>query len=292
MEEIKYTIYKLIDPITNEIRYVGLTFNSLKQRLRSHCSEKSKSHKSNWINKLKKQGFKPIIESIESDISSHEEVCEREIYWIGKLKSEGNPLTNMASGGNKNKIMSEETRKKMSESAKKRKFKLVFSDETKKILSEKTKKRFENEEERKKLRIANKRYEDSKTDEQKLKDILIQDCKKVYQYDKDMNLINIYPSIRNAAKINGLHDSNISKCCKHKIVYVGGYVWRYLGDNEPPKYKNRKEVLQYDQDMNLIKEYISVRKASLETGINDASIGYVCKGKYKSAGGFLWKYKD
>ena len=49
MEEIKYTIYKLIDPITNEVRYVGLTFNTLKQRLKSHCSEKSKSHKSNWV---------------------------------------------------------------------------------------------------------------------------------------------------------------------------------------------------------------------------------------------------
>lgn len=34
MEEIKYTIYKLIDPISNEIRYIGLTFNDLKQRLK------------------------------------------------------------------------------------------------------------------------------------------------------------------------------------------------------------------------------------------------------------------
>ena len=292
MEEIKYTIYKLIDPITNEIRYVGLTFNDLKQRLRAHCSEKSKSHKSNWIQKLKRQGFKPIIESIESDISSYEEVCEREIYWIDKLKSEGSPLTNMASGGNKNKKMSEETRKRMSIAQKKRKFKLVVSEETKKVLSEKAKKRFENEEERERLRIANKRYEESKTDEQKLKDILIQDCKKVYQYDKDMNLINIYPSVNNAAKINGLHNSNISKCCKHKIVCVGGYVWRYEGDTKPPKYKNRREVLQYDMYMNLIAEYPNFSRASLETGVSDVSIGDVCKGKYKSAGGFIWKYKN
>ncbi len=36
MEEIKYTIYKLIDPVSNDIRYIryiGLTFNTLKQRL-------------------------------------------------------------------------------------------------------------------------------------------------------------------------------------------------------------------------------------------------------------------
>jgi group I intron endonuclease len=274
MDEFRYTIYKLIDPITNEIRYVGLTFNTLKQRLKSHCSEKSKSHKSNWIQKLRSIGVKPIIESIEIDILSYNEVCEREIYWIDKLKSEGNPLTNMATGGNKNKKMSDETRKKMSDSAKRRKYKLVLSDETKKILSEKAKKRFKKEEE-------------SKTDLQKLKDILVQDCRKVYQYDKNMNLITIYPSINNAAKINGLHNSNISKCCKGKVVFVGGYVWRYEGDIEPPKYKNRKEVLQYDEHMNLIYEYGNIRIASLETGISDVCIGDVCKGKYKSAGGFL-----
>lgn len=62
----------------------------------------------------------------------------------------------MASGGNKNKKMSDETRRKMSESAKNRDFKLVLSDETKKILSEKAKERFNDDNERERLRIANK----------------------------------------------------------------------------------------------------------------------------------------
>ena len=84
MENIKYTIYKLIDPITNEIRYIGLTFNELKQRLKSHCSEKSKSHKSNWIQSLRNKGLRPIIESIEDDILSYDEVCDKEIFYINK----------------------------------------------------------------------------------------------------------------------------------------------------------------------------------------------------------------
>lgn len=292
MEEIKYTIYKLIDPITNEVRYIGLTFNSLKQRLKSHYSEKSKSHKSNWVQKLRSQGLKPIIESIESDISSYEEVCEREIYWIEKYKSEGHRLTNMASGGNKNKKMSNETRRKMSESAKNRDFKLVLSDETKKILSEKAKERFNDENERERLRIANKRYEDSKSDEQKLQDILKQKNKFVVQYDKDMKFINEYPSINNAAKINKLDIGNLIKCCKHKVVFVGGYVWRYKGDTTPPNYKNRKVVLQYDMDNNLISEYDNIRNASLETGISYSGIRLVCNKKRKSAGGFIWRYKN
>jgi group I intron endonuclease len=291
MENIKYTIYKLIDPISNEIRYIGLTFNDLNQRLKSHCSEKSKSHKSNWIQQLKSKGLKPIIESIEDNILSYDAVCYREIYWIEKYKSEGHPLTNMASGGNKNKKMSDETRKKMSDSAKNRNFKLVLSDETKILISERTKKRFKDDKEREKLRISNKRYEDSKTEEQKLNDILIQNPKKVYQYDKDMNLISNYPSIKNAERTTGISSSNIAKCCKHKVTFVSGYVWRFEGDLTPPKYKNRKEVLKYDINMNLLEEYENIRKASLDTNVSDSSIRLCCNNKRSSAGGFIWKYK-
>lgn len=227
MENIKYTIYKLIDPITNEIRYIGLTFNELKQRLKSHCSEKSKSHKSNWVQSLRNKGLKPIIESIEDNILSYDEVCDKEIFYINKYKLEGHKLTNMASGGNKNKKMSDETRNKMSESAKNRNFKLVLSTDTKKIISEKTKKRFEDDYEREKLRISNKKYENSKTEEQKLKDILIQNTKSVFQYDKDMNLISEYISIRDAERRTNINRSNISKCCNGKVKSAGGYIWKY-----------------------------------------------------------------
>lgn len=242
MEEIKYTIYKLIDPNTNQIRYIGLTFNELNQRLKSHLSEPGKSHKIYWINKLKKQGLKPIIESIEEEISTYEIACEREIYYIDYFKSIGCDLTNMATGGNKNKKMSDETKKKMSDSQKKRheKFKMKLSDEIIEIIRRSTIERFKNLQEREKLRISNKRYEDSKTPEQKLQDILIQNSKRVYQYDKCMNLIEIFPSIRDAERKTGFDRGNIAKCCKNKVVFVGGYVWRFEGDLTPPQYKNRK----------------------------------------------------
>jgi len=242
METIKYTIYKLIDPTDNKVRYIGLTFNDLRMRLKSHLSEPGKSHKIFWIKKLKKQGLKPIIESVEENISTYDEACQREIYYIDHFKSLGFDLTNMATGGNKNKKMSEESRKRMSESQKKRyeTFKLKLSDETKQILRSSSIERFKNPEEREKLRIANKRYEDSKTPEQKLNDILIQDSKQVYQYDKDMNLIEIFPSIRDAERKTGFDRGNIAKCCKNKVVFVGGYVWRFEGDLRPPQYKNRK----------------------------------------------------
>ena len=249
MEEIKYTIYKLIDPITNEIRYIGLTFNDLKQRLKSHCSDVNKTHKSNWVRKLKSQGFKPIIEPVEENISSYEECCSREIYYIQYYRNIGCNLTNSASGGGVNFKMSDETRKKMSESQKKRyeTYKLVLSEETKAVLSQKAKEKFENDEEREKLRIANKRYEDSKSEEQKLQDVLAQDCKTIYQYDKNMNFIMSYPSIRNAAKETSVERSNIKKSADKKCPTAGGFVWRFEGDLTPPTYKKKKYLCDIEK---------------------------------------------
>ena len=53
-------------------------------------------------------------------------------------------------------------------------------------------------------------------------------------------------------------------------------------------------VLQYDLSMNLIKEHQSIKGAAIEINITPIQISRVCAGKkyYKSAGGFVWKYKD
>ena len=52
--------------------------------------------------------------------------------------------------------------------------------------------------------------------------------KKVAKYDINGNLLEIYNSIREAAKENGVCESGISSCClgrKHYDV-VGGYIWK------------------------------------------------------------------
>ena len=259
-------------------------------RLKSHLSEPGKSHKIFWIKKLKKQGLKPLIESVEENISTYEEACQREIYFIDYFKSIGCDLTNMTSGGDKNKKMSEESKKKISESLKKRykTFKLKFSDQAKDMIRKSTIERFKDPKEREKLRIANKRYEDSKTHEQKLNDILIQDSKKVYQYDKDMNLIEIFVSIRDVVRKSGIVRANISKCCHHKVVAVGGFIWRFEGDLTPPQYKNRKVVLQYDLDGNFIKEWNS----GLEAKEKYNGVYSALNNRSKTSGGYIWKYKN
>lgn len=49
-------------------------------------------------------------------------------------------------------------------------------------------------------------------------------------------------------------------------------------------------VLQYDLNNNFIKEYFGVREAERQTKISH--IAEVCGGYRKTAGGYIWKWKD
>lgn len=49
-------------------------------------------------------------------------------------------------------------------------------------------------------------------------------------------------------------------------------------------------IAQYDLSGNLIREWMSVTEASIETGIDGSCITKCAKGKRKTAGGFIWKY--
>lgn len=50
-------------------------------------------------------------------------------------------------------------------------------------------------------------------------------------------------------------------------------------------------VVQYDKQLNFIKEYPSGREAMRQTGVNDRGISRCCRGLAKSAGGYIWKHK-
>ncbi len=95
--ENNISIYKLIDPETNEVRYVGKTIQKLSNRLASHISVSKKDTKKDychcWIKSLLFKGLSPIIKLIEetSDIN-------RECYWINYYKGI-TKLTNFSDGG-------------------------------------------------------------------------------------------------------------------------------------------------------------------------------------------------
>jgi len=54
---------------------------------------------------------------------------------------------------------------------------------------------------------------------------------------------------------------------------------------------NKKPVIQYNKNMEFIKEFIGVREAARQTGCYDSSITMCCKGRLKTTKGFKFKYK-
>lgn len=57
-------------------------------------------------------------------------------------------------------------------------------------------------------------------------------AKRVYQYDRDMNLIRVYDSVRSAANELNIKNQNICSCCLGKTKTAGGYIWKYYETKE------------------------------------------------------------
>jgi hypothetical protein len=136
-----YKIYGLVDPRTNEIRYVGKTKRTLRVRLRAHINDRPKSntYKHNWINQLKQINLEPII--IELELCDENTWIEREKYWISYFEN----LTNLTTGGEGCDYFKKEILKKISTKVKK-----AWENEDYRNNISKQRKKFWTEENRKK----------------------------------------------------------------------------------------------------------------------------------------------
>ncbi len=98
-------------------------------------------------------------------------------------------------------------------------------------------------------------------------------------------------TVEEAWEVSQYYDS-ITDLCNHASV-----AYRILKEAGllSKRYPNsvRKAVLQYSLDGEFIKEWPNAYAASHGLGMNiNGDIGLVCKEKKKSAGGFIWKYKE
>jgi hypothetical protein len=116
-------IYGLIDPITNEIRYIGKS-NNPQKRYPQHINEAklNNTKKSNWIKKLLREYKRPELFIIDEVSKNNWQFWEE--HYISLFKSWGFNLTNQTKGGGAdyeyflNKPQSEETKQKKSLSLK------------------------------------------------------------------------------------------------------------------------------------------------------------------------------
>ena len=182
-----------------------------------NCARKKYNHKSLWNYK--------VLEYCGID-----KLDERERYYI-ELYDTINNGYNCESGGNENKIVSDESKQKMSE-AKKGKYCGENSPLYGKHLTE---------EHKSKLSEARKgennpMYGKHRDDETRIKISKAHDKRKipVSQYTIEGVFIASYESIHEAQRLTNIYRATISRCCKGIQKTAGGFKWAY---KNPPLLK-------------------------------------------------------
>jgi hypothetical protein len=89
----RYTVYRLVDPLTSQIRYVGQTRHP-SERLLQHLSAPGSQAMIEWIQSLKSQGVKPCFEVIVEDLTETE-ALHKEKDMIEAYRLQGYPLLNV-----------------------------------------------------------------------------------------------------------------------------------------------------------------------------------------------------
>ena len=123
----------------------------------------------------------------------------------------------------------------------------------------------------------------------------IKSTKTIKQFDSERNLINEFYNMQVAKLTTGIRG-------RLDRYSSGGYYWttenhfdkeRFL-KKDSNKTNRCKKVLQIDSEGKIIAEYMGVRIAGKETGIDYRSISAVAAGSKirKTAGGYQWKYKN
>lgn len=242
-------IYELIDPRTNETRYIGKTIQPDK-RLALHIEEakyrKTRiSHKTSWMRGLLKFNMVPIFNIID-EIEITEQADYFEKFYIALYKSWGINLTNMTNGGGggdtfTNRPDKELRREKIREGGVRR-----YSDPLERVRhSKKCKDAWNNDKKelaRQKTKDLWKSY-DSITYEKRIKQCIAQISNQevrmrslaamvksrqipIYEIDKFGNIINEYKSTTDAARILNLNQSKISDVINNKRKSTGGKFFR------------------------------------------------------------------
>lgn len=223
-----------------------------------------------FANAILKYGWGNFDHEIIASNLTKEEADNFEKLLIEKLNTM-NPKCgyNLREGGH-NSCISEEQKKKISESLKGN----IISESARKKLSDGMKGRF--------LGVNSP-------------------CaKKIVQYDMQGNLIKIWDSISDAARKLKLDPGHIAKCCHNTDGYfktAGGCIWRFFGVeltkeyvNECNQYKRSRCISQYSLSKELICIYENMKEAELKTGVDHSNISACCNGRRKVAGGFIWRY--
>lgn len=227
------SIYILLDPRNQEIRYIGKTIKKLEYRLVEHLCEKSNNKRKAWIRSLDKLGLKPIIEEI--DFCDWKESSFWEIHYISLYKSWGCRLTNMTEGGDgalgwkpskQNKINMSNAQKGTKLGENNPFFGKKHSVETIKLIGNVHRGKIRTQED--KLKQSNTiKANNWKPSENMMLRMIETHGKRVIQLSLDMKFLDKFYTIKEASESIKGKPNGIVKCCKGNLKTYYGFIWMY-----------------------------------------------------------------
>lgn len=246
--ERRYSVYIHTTP-SGKV-YVGMTGRDPLVRWRNGTGYSGSKY---FDHAIKKYGWENIKHEVVLTNLTKQEACNAEKELIKKYDS-----TNMEKGynrtfgGEEGLVFTPETKKKISEKSRQHHASLeyrraasewmrkrVVSEETRQKISEAQKGRkpvilpretIERLAKEKKERYSSKKWkEDHKEQLTKLASYGTRKAKKVVQYTLAGEYVMEYKSMKEAGRCTGIRDGNICKCCKGMVKTAGGYIWQYAG---------------------------------------------------------------
>lgn len=240
-------IYGWYNTLT-DMWYIGQTIDE-KRRFKTHVDWAiNKKDNNRFHNALRKYGLDKFVYCVLEDNVLKENLNMMEIDWIEYYDSYYSGY-NLTTGGDTNYMVSEEIRRKISESHKGKKTwnsgkTNIYSDETKRKQSESHKGKIPwnkgipmTEEARKKSSESHKSprpwmigkhpsEETRKKISESKKSQITWNHMPVSKYDLNGNFIKTYPSIREAIKQNS-RCTALAAVCKGLRKTAGGFIWKY-----------------------------------------------------------------
>jgi len=245
-----YSIYMHECP--NGKKYIGQTKQKCADRWRNGCGYHNNAY---FDNAIKKYGWENIKHTILATTEDKDEAGKLEKYYISLYDTTNREKGfNHSIGGTasvEGYHHTEESKKKISESSKRRKQseKNIISRRLAKIRS---------------VKVYDFNYN------------LIAICESLTDAEKLTGVSN--------ANISACCKGKYKQFKGYVFQYADD-------DREIVKSRvHRKPVNMYSLDGTLIKQWGTIKEASKELGIADTHISDCCKGRYAQSGGYIWKY--
>ena len=293
-------IYKITNLITNQV-YIGQTKNNPIVRWNREKRDASNSLNNTLLAKnFREYGFDNFQWEVVEECSN-ENLDDKEKYWINYYQSFNSGL-NMTRGGNgspsfvklnpktleeiinllqENILTNRDIANRYSISEQ-----LVCAINTGRMWYQNNLDYPLRKKEHKQKQLQPKWYDNIDIEQTK-----IEYAKKIYE-----------TSIRQAAMFFNLTDNGLKKrCIKLGLPSKSLEIKNWYRENilhlkpiikEKPKEKPYTAIEQYDLNGNLLNTFSSVTEAGRSVKTTSGHIGEVCRGKRKTAGGYIWRYKD